>query len=50
MAHKTKVEAENGRQELTITRTFDLPVDLLFKAHEDPEIVAQWMSTKVVRL
>ncbi|MFZ5970353.1 MAG: SRPBCC domain-containing protein [Bacteroidota bacterium] len=50
MAHKTKVEAENGRQELTITRTFDLPVHLLFKAHEDPEIVAQWMSTKVVRL
>ncbi len=50
MAHKTKVEAENGRQELTITRTFELPVDQLFKAHEDPEIVAQWMSTKVVRL
>ena len=33
-----------------ITREFDLPLDLLFKAYEDPEIVEQWMGTKVLKL
>jgi uncharacterized protein YndB with AHSA1/START domain len=35
---------------LTITREFDLPLELLFKAYTEPEIVAQWMGTKVVKL
>jgi len=50
MELKTKISAEDGKQELLITREFDLPVDLLFKAYEDPEIVEQWMTSKVVRL
>ena len=50
MALKTKINAENGKQELTITREFELPFELLFKAYEDPEIVEQWMGTKVVKL
>jgi uncharacterized protein YndB with AHSA1/START domain len=50
MELKTKVNAEDGKQELVITREFDLPVELLFKAYEDPEIVEQWMTSKVVRL
>lgn len=50
MERKTKVHAENGRQELTVTREFDLPVNLLFKAYIEPEIVEQWMGTKVVKL
>lgn len=50
MERKTRVHAEEGRQELTITREFDLPVELLFKAHVEPEIVAQWMNTKVLKL
>ena len=50
MELKTKVNAEDGKQELVITREFDLPVALLFKAYEDPEIVEQWMTSKVVRL
>src|SRR6476620_11894928 len=33
-----------------ITREFDLPVDLLFKAYEDPEIVQQWMGTTVLKM
>ena len=32
MERKTKVEAEEGKQEILITREFDLPVELLFKA------------------
>jgi uncharacterized protein YndB with AHSA1/START domain len=50
MERKTKIFAEDGKQEVVITREFDLPVELLFKAYEDPDIVAQWMGTKVVKL
>lgn len=50
MERKTKVSAENGKQEIIVTREFDLPVELLFKAYEDPDIVAQWMGTKVLKL
>lgn len=50
MEQKTKINAEDGKQELVITREFDLPLELLFKAYVDPEIVAQWMGTKVVEL
>jgi len=50
MEKKTKIHAEDDRHDLVITREFDLHVELLFKAYEDPEIVAQWMGTKVLRL
>ena len=50
MEQKTKITAEDGKQELTITREFDLPIELLFKAYAEPEIVAQWMGTKVLKL
>ena len=50
MERKTKVHAENGKQELVITREFDLPLELLFKAYTDPGIVEQWMGTKVQKL
>lgn len=50
MEQKTKVNAENGKQEIQITREFDLPVELLFKAYVEPEIVEQWMGTKVLKL
>jgi uncharacterized protein YndB with AHSA1/START domain len=50
MERKTKVHADDGKQELTITREFDLPLELLFKAYIVPEIVEQWMGTKVLKL
>ena len=50
MERKTKIYAEDGKQELMITREFDLPLELLFKAYEDPEIIEQWMGTKVLKL
>lgn len=50
MERKTKVHAEDGRQELVITREFDLPLELLFKAYVEPEILEQWMGTKVLKL
>ena len=50
MERKTKINAVDGKQELMITREFDLPLELLFKAYEDAEIVEQWMGTKVLKL
>src|SRR5262245_60979046 len=54
MERKTKITAEDGRHDLLITRDFELPVDLLFREHTDPEIFEQWMSheygtTKVLK-
>jgi len=50
MERKTKVHAEDGKQEIMITREFELPLELLFKAYEDAEIIEQWMGTKVLKL
>src|SRR5258708_10887329 len=50
MEQKTKINAEDDKQELVITREFDLPLELLFKAYVEPEIVEQWMGTKVLKL
>ncbi|MGC3944366.1 MAG: SRPBCC domain-containing protein [Chryseolinea sp.] len=50
MELKTKLNVEDGKQEILITREFDLPVELLFQAYTDAEIVEQWMNTKVLKL
>jgi len=50
MEQKTKINAADGKQDLVITREFDLPLALLFKAYVEPEIVEQWMGTKVLKL
>jgi uncharacterized protein YndB with AHSA1/START domain len=50
MEFKTKIIAEEGKQELFIIREFDLPLHLLFKAYADADIVAQWMGTTVITL
>ncbi len=50
MEQKTKIHAEDGKQDLVITREFDLPVELLFKAYAEAEIIEQWMGTKVLKL
>jgi uncharacterized protein YndB with AHSA1/START domain len=50
MEQKTKLNAEEGKQEITITREFDLPLELLFRAHVEADIIEQWMGTKVVKL
>ena len=44
MEQKTKINAEDGKHELVITREFDLPLELLFRAHAEPDIIEQWMS------
>lgn len=50
MALKTKVDTEKGNQVLEITRDFDLPVELLYKAYTESDFVEKWMGTKVLKL
>ncbi|RVU01197.1 ATPase [Mucilaginibacter limnophilus] len=50
MEKKTKVKAEDGKQEIVITREFDLSVELLFKAYQEPKLFEQWMETKVLKM
>lgn len=50
MELKTKINAAQGEQQLSITRSFNLPVELLFKAFSTPELLGQWMGTRVVEL
>ena len=44
MERKTKIDAEAGKQEMVITREFDLPLELLFRAFTEREIIEEWMS------
>jgi len=44
--NKTTITAEPGRQELFITREFDAPRELVFKAHTDSELFAQWIGPR----
>jgi uncharacterized protein YndB with AHSA1/START domain len=50
MERKTKIAAEDGKHDVVVTREFDLPLELLFKAYVDPAIVEQWMGTHVLKL
>ena len=50
MEQKTKIIAEKDKQEIFIHRVFDIPVELLFKAYMEAELVEQWMGTKVIKL
>ena len=50
MELKTKIKAEEDRQDLLITREFELPVELLFRAYAEADLVEQWMGTKVLKL
>jgi uncharacterized protein YndB with AHSA1/START domain len=50
--NKVKIVAEPGKQEMIITREFDAPRDLVFKAFTDADLYAQWigprgLSTKI---
>jgi uncharacterized protein YndB with AHSA1/START domain len=42
--NRTKITAEPGKQELVITREFDAPPELVFKAHTDPDLFVRWIG------
>lgn len=46
--NKTVVTAEPGKQDIVITREFDAPRELVFKAYTDPNLISQWWGPKEV--
>jgi len=44
--NETKITAEPGKQELFITREFEAPRELVFKAFTDPELIVQWLGPR----
>ncbi len=47
---KTKITAEPGKQEIIITREFDAPRELAFKAFTDPKLYIQWLGPRELDL
>ena len=45
--NKTTVIAEPGKLDLTRTRIFDAPRELVFKAYTDPSLIPQWWGPKL---
>ena len=44
--NRTTITAETGKQEVFITREFDAPRELVFKAFIDPELYVQWLGPR----
>jgi len=44
--NQTKIAAEPGKQEIFITREFDAPRELVFKAFTDPKLYTQWLRPR----
>lgn len=42
--NQTTIVAEKGKQEMYMTREFEAPIEVVFKAHADPKILAQWIG------
>ena len=43
---KTQITAEPGIPQIIITREFDAPRDLVFRAYTDPELLVQWLGPR----
>jgi uncharacterized protein YndB with AHSA1/START domain len=41
---KTQIVAEPGLPQIIITREFEAPRELLFRAHTDPELLTRWLG------
>ena len=44
--NKTIITAEQGKQELFVTREFDAPRELVYKAHTDPDLYTRWLGPR----
>ncbi len=44
--HETTIESDPTVPLVRIVREFDAPPEKVFRAHTDPELVAQWMGPR----
>ena len=42
--NKTTIIVEPGKQEVLISREFEAPRELVFRAYSDPKLLAQWLG------
>ena len=50
MANETTVTAEPGKLDYLITREFEAPRELVFKAFTDPDLVIQWLGPSRLKM
>jgi uncharacterized protein YndB with AHSA1/START domain len=43
---KTQITAKPGLPQVVMTREFNAPRELIFRAHNDPELLAQWLGPR----
>ena len=48
--NKTQITAETGVPLIIVTRAFDAPRDLVFRAHTDPELLVRWLGPRDLTL
>jgi uncharacterized protein YndB with AHSA1/START domain len=44
--NQTVITADPGKQELFITREFEAPRELVFRAHTDPDLYVKWLGPR----
>ena len=44
--HQTRLTAPEGLPTVEVVREFDAPVERVYRAHVDPELVAQWLGPR----
>ena len=44
--NKTTITAESGKQELFVSREFEAPCELVYRAHIDPDLFVQWLGPR----
>ncbi len=47
---KTQIDAPAGVPFIDITREFDAPRDLVFRAYSDPELIVQWLGPRKYKM
>jgi uncharacterized protein YndB with AHSA1/START domain len=48
--NKTQITAEPGMPQIIVTREFDAPRDLVFRAYTDPDLLVQWLGPRDLAL
>ena len=49
-ANATQIKSEPGKQDIMITREFDAPRELVFRAFTDPELYVKWLGPRALTM